>query len=196
MSLEFLITWLSLLGTPILAIAIFFIIRQRFPTIQRAIAIGCLSYLALIVVVATTGINFTIQAINFSCFALAYFAFCYLAISCWNMKVKAVRIIALALLAIPVFFGYVLGTIGILGLMFIVGDYTNSPLENNKVEAGIICRTTPWGFAGGNSGYTVRLFQRWSALPFLERELRKTVVDQTESDRDSSCSDVLATYKN
>lgn len=193
------IAWGSLLGAPVLAIATFTAFRKASPGKQFAIAAGSALTIIVISGVAAFGISFTESTVNFLCVAAAYFSYCYLVVSCWYIRIKAIRILAVLVLAIPIVIGYLLGTIGGLALGWIVMDFTAPPTHIERLKEGLICRVTPWGSAVSASGYTVRLYQQWDVLPFLERRLNSIEIDETseQSERSSaSCQDVFAAYSN
>jgi len=99
----------------------------------------------------------------------------------------------------PIWIGYFVGIIGFLGLAFIVGESYNPPLHTEKFDAGLICRITPWGAVFSDEGYTVHLYQHWNAVPFLERDVERIVIDESEPQAglsSASCHDVFVKYSN
>jgi len=134
------------------------------------------------------------------CFVIAYGAYCFLAVSCWQIKFLPLRIPALLGAAIPICAGYFMSTVGLLGLMFIVGDYTRAPESTEQIDMGLECRVTGWGMVASASGYTVHLYKSWSWLPFMERSAVSIPVVQIgyvgdQPPKDASCADAVAEYR-
>ena len=113
-------------------------------------------------------------------------------------SVLAASILALLCAAIPIFAGYVLCTIGLLGLIFIVGDYTRAPNQIEQIDTRLVCRVTLWGSAATDSGYTVHLYRSWAWLPLIERSVLSMSVNQTDQSKgppmDVTCADALKKY--
>src|SRR5580698_2772317 len=137
------LVWAGLLGAPVLALATFiFLRRYGRQSLALIAAAGTLLFFCLMVF---SGLSFVSVSANFACFVVAYFAYSFLAVSCLGIPRKLVRIPAFVVAIIPMGFGYLLSTIGLLGLAFIVGDYTRPPKRVEQMEDGLACRTTGWG---------------------------------------------------
>jgi hypothetical protein len=194
----FMLIWIGLLGAPVLAVVIFILLRQRPFQARSVIVAG--SVLLLYLAVACSGLSFVAVPVNFASFVIAYFAYSFLAVMCLRIPAKAVRILTFVIAIIPIGFGYILSTIGILGLMFIVGDYASPPNRVEQMAAGLTCRVTGWGSAGSSSGYAVGLYQSWNRIPFLERKILGVSVVQAgysgPPQDDVSCADLFARYQN
>jgi hypothetical protein len=198
MSPEFLIVWYSLLSAPILAFGFYFAIRHRCPSFHKPIALISAFLFLLLGSSVALNVSFVESLVNFVCFAITYFAFCYLVASCGSIPSKFFRILAKLIFSIPIGIGYLLGTWGLFGLMFIVGEESESPKYTEKLEAGLSCNVTRWGAAFGDSGYKVNLYENLSLAPFLQRLLVTVSVneaDERASPRSASCSEVFETYK-
>ena len=159
----------------------------------------CASVLVFIVTAAALGFSFKDVLSNFVAFMIAYAAYCFLAVSCWRIPSLFVRIPALILAAIPIALGYVLSTIGTLGLMFIIGDYTTPPRRIEQLRPDLTCRVTLWGASFTASGYAVHLYKTWAWLPFIEKSVVKLSVNQTDfsegqAPKDLTCADALVKY--
>ncbi|CAM3980544.1 hypothetical protein ROSA5918_17415 [Roseateles saccharophilus] len=168
--------------------------RCRSRTTRKA-AYGCVGLIIVAVGACYLDVSFTSTVANFAFASAAYLAYCFLAICTWSFKWLPLRVLALAVTAIPVAAGYVLGTVGMLGLMFIVGDYANPPIQTTNTAADLECRTTGWGMVATDSGYTVHLYKHWPAFPLIEREVARVVVNETNpgaGPTSASCDDVLA----
>lgn len=190
----FSIAWFCLLGAPPVAIATFFAIRRCWPNAVTRTLIVCSLLLGVVVGFAFLGVSSISTATNTICLAVAYFSYCFLAISTWRLRPRILRIPALVVAALPIAVGYMLGTVGILALMFIVGDYTRPPFQATEMAPDLQCRVTSWGMAASDTGYTVHLYKRWPAMPFLEREIGHIVINETHplpGLESASCDDAL-----
>lgn len=197
MDASFYIAWACLIGVPPVAIGTFFFIRRRWPHALSRTVIG--STLAIVVIIgfAVPSISFISTLANVVCISIAYLAYCFLAASCWNIRLSAIRILALIIAAVPIGAGYVLGTIGFLALAFIVADSTSPPLQTTQMTKDLMCRVTGWGMAASDSGFIVHLYKRWPELPFVEREVSRIVFNETNPASTpvrASCTDALAGY--
>jgi hypothetical protein len=190
---------LGLLIAPVLAALTFIAFPKDLSRASFKAAFGG-SVLVLLLLwgIGLAGISFTEPVFNGASLVAGYFAYCFLASVCWLIPNIVVRIIALVIAAIPVVFGYLLSTIGILALMFVVGDYTRPPDRVEQMAPGLTCRVTGWGAVGASSGYAVNLFQTFSAIPFLERRVHGHSVIQVghlgPRPADVSCSSIWAEY--
>jgi hypothetical protein len=183
----------------LVAFGAFAAIQSRWTSRQPTIAVVCASVLVFVLGAAALGFSFKDPLPNFVAFTIAYAAYCLLAVFCWRIPSLFIRIPALLLAAIPICFGYVLSSIGALGLMFIVGDYTSPPRLTEQIRPDLICRITGWGTAVTASGSTVHLYQSWPWLPLLERSVASiSVTESGDSDMGpqvgASCADALARY--
>jgi hypothetical protein len=196
MEVGFLLVWLGLLGAPVLAAIIAILTRRQGSPKRSAIVAG--SALLLYFAVACSGLSFVVPWVNLACFVAAYFAYCFLAMVCLRIQARLVRIPSFLVAIVPIGVGYLLSTIGILGLMFIVGDYTRLPDRVEQMATGLDCRVTGWGAVGTASGYVVGLYQSWSGIPFLERRVSSRSVTQVgylgPEPEGASCSGVWAEY--
>lgn len=180
-----------------LAVVLFMVIGRLAPRSQFPVVLGSASIVLGVLAGAVAGISFTVQGVNVVAVALSYFSFCYLAVSAWRIRNKLSRFVVIALATITIGIGYVLGTVGFLALLFIVGDYTNPPVQTLDVTGKLRCKVTVWGMAASDSGYTVHLYKRWGMLPFLEKEVSKAVVNEThpvDGEKVASCQSLAAMY--
>jgi hypothetical protein len=193
----FFLVWSVIIGAPVAAMAAFILIRGIWPRRQPSIITGCVVALFSISAFPLFGFSFTATLANFAGFVIAYSIYCFLGISCWRIRLLAVRIPVIVIAVLPLVAGYALGTVGVLGLGWIVADYSEPAKHTESIRNGLTCRITHWGAAVGDSGYTVHLYWTWSAVPFLEREVGRITVDETNPKagaEDASCSDVVAMY--
>jgi hypothetical protein len=194
----FFLMWATVLCAPPFAFATFLAIRWSRPPAQLPVTVAAISILLFAFGVALVRLSFTNVLANFVCVAVLYFTYCFFAASCLQIRFRAVRYLALIASALPICVGYVLGTIGALGLGFIVMDYARAPEHTEQMEPNLICRITEWGSAVSASGYTVHLYRVWPAVPFIEREVVALTVIQAgylgEPPADKTCPDALNAY--
>ena len=191
-----LIVAIGLVAAPLIAFASFASTRGRWVSSQRPMAIACGSVLLVIAGVATLGFSFKSVLANFTSFVVAYGAYCFLAVSCWRIRFWPLRALALLCAAIPILAGYVLSTVGLLGLILIIGDYTRAPSKVEQMDIGLVCRVTGWGSAVTDSGYTVHLYRTWDWLPLIERSVISISINELDgSTEDSTCADALRQYR-
>jgi hypothetical protein len=189
------LVWGSLLAIPPFAIVIFTLIRKRSFQIQSKMFRVAAIWIVLTVAAFVLKISFSIPFANFIWLIITYFSYCYASLYlCWKIHQKVIRFIVLGSAAIPVCFGYVLSTIGVLGLMFIVGDYVRPPNQIEKMKPSLVCETTLWGMAASDEGYIVHLYRFWPVVPFVRKEVVNINVDETAGQAGSSCSDALTKY--
>ena len=195
------LTMVGLLAAPPVAIAAFVVIRRQRPVWLRHLAIGAASMLLIMIAATALGFSFENTLANFVGFVAGCLAYSFLAVSCWQIRFLPLRIIALLGAAIPTCIGYVLSTIGLLGLMLVVGDYARPPNKVEQMDSGLVCRVTGWGSAITDSGYTVHLYRSWAWLPLIERSVVSISINESESARSidaptgATCADVLGKYR-
>jgi len=193
------LTTAGLLAAPLIAIAAFVVIRWQRPAWLRQLAIGAAAILLILIVAAALGFSFENTLANFVAFVIGYGSYNFLAVSCWQIRFLPLRVVALLGAAIPILGGYVLSTIGLLGLMLVVGDYASAPKKVEQMDSGLVCRVTGWGSAITDSGYTVSLYRNWGWLPLIERSVVSISVNESERsiDRpsDATCADALRKYR-
>jgi hypothetical protein len=85
----------------------------------------------------------------------------------FRIRPIALRLVAVTVLGSPIVVGYVAGTVGVLGVLFISGDLGSSVELDTK--AGLLCRAEPFGNATTDvNGYVARLVR---PIGFLERNV-------------------------
>lgn len=186
---------IALLLAPVMAVVLYFAVASKSQHIFRAALAGASLVLAAILISSKLGFGFQAPIVNLAFVAISYLAFCYVVASCLRLRLKYIRISALALLSTPIFFGYVLATIGFLGLGWIVGDVVAAPYRMETIAPNLTCEMKMWGAAAGNSGYNVTIYRVWSFAPFLRRQVVNISVNQNASDKNASCADALAAYE-
>jgi hypothetical protein len=168
------------------------------PRAQLSVTVAAILILCLALGVAALGLSFTNVFANFVGVAVVFIAYYFLAASCLQIPFRVIRYLALTVAILPICFGYVLGTIGMLGLVWMVMDYTEPPQHAEQVGPHLKCEITGWGAAGTASGYTVHLYKTWPEVPFIVREVVSLRVIQAgyvgEPPADKTCSDAVNVY--
>jgi hypothetical protein len=194
----FLLMWATVLSAPPLAFALFLSFRRLWPRVQLPAAVVAIAILFFSYGIAQLGLSFTSALVDVACVAAVYFTYCLVAASCLQIPFIFFRYSALVVSSLPICVGYVLGTVGVLGLGWIVADYTRPPQHTEKMRPDLICEVTSWGSVASRSGYTVHLFKIWAALPFAEREVVRFKIVQAgyigEPPTDKTCADALNAY--
>jgi hypothetical protein len=193
------IIWATIILGPPFALAAFLSIRGFWPRAQLLVTAAALVIIFFAFGVMLFRLSFANSLANFVCVAVVYLAYCFLAASCLQIPFRVVRYLALAITSLPICFGYVLGTVGVLGLMAIMGDYERPPEHTEQMGSHLKCEITLWGFAGSASGYTVHLYKTWPEIPLLVREVVAFSVVQggyvgDDPPADKTCSDALDAY--
>jgi len=194
----FVLMWATVLCAPLCAFAIFLSIGWWSPRAKLPTIVAALSILVFGLGAAILRLSFTDVLANFICVAVVYFSYCFLVASCLLIPIRAVRYLAFVATPLPICVGYVLGTVGVLGLGWIVMDYARAPDHTEPMGPQLICRITEWGSVASASGYTVHLYKFWPAVPFIEREVVALPVVQAgyigEPPADKTCPDALRAY--
>jgi hypothetical protein len=176
------IAWLTLLGAPLLGGMIVWISKSQNPEALRRLCWASLAMITVVILATIVGIRTWSAEINLIFWAAAYLSFSILASSTWTLTNKLIRFplgIAAYLAFVP---GYLLGTVGLLGLVFILGDYLSPPQIEEQLRPGLACEVTNWGIAISDSGYEVSLYRYWSWFPILRLKVASTVINQTSPD--------------
>jgi hypothetical protein len=122
----------GLLIAPLIAVGVFAIVQSRWTSAGRRAMFVCILTIVFVAAAATAGLSFKKVLVNVALFGVAYGAYCFLVVCCWRVRLLPLRILVLLCGLIPVGLGYVTSTIGLLGLMFIVGDYSRAPTRSTK----------------------------------------------------------------
>ncbi|MFY8144211.1 MAG: hypothetical protein ACOVMT_10140 [Caulobacter sp.] len=179
------LAWMLLLGAPVVGGALHLAVKDR-PSIERRSAIMWLlsAGIGLVILSAAFGVRFVSLTANIIVLAVAYAAYVLLALSLSSKRRSSVaKRIALAVAMIPVAFGYMLGTVGALGLLFMVGEL-EAQANTTPLTPGLTCVRTEGG--GPSGGYTLRVHREWPLAPFLHREVR-TLGFPREGEEPASC---------
>ncbi|ATC32371.1 hypothetical protein CA606_08405 [Caulobacter vibrioides] len=179
------LAWMLLLGAPVVGACLHLAIKDRLSTRSRLAFMGLLAAVVGLAILAVAfGVRFVSLTANIATLAAVYAAYVALALSL-SSRIRspiAGRLI-LAVTLIPVVFGYFLGTVGALGLLFTVGEFENQT-SITRLAPGVLCTRTDGG--GPSGGYTLRVHREWPLAPFLHREV-KTLGFRREGEGPASC---------
>ncbi len=191
-AIAFGLMWGAVLGAPVIAFLAFPGIRRSWPSAQAPIIIAAAIILCFAFCLVALGLSFTNVWANLALAVIAYFAYCFLAASSWQIPRRTIRYIAAFVTLLPICAGYVLGTVGALALAWIVSDYVSPPYQVERIGPELVCEKSGWGtiFSGG---YKVQLYR--FPFPFIEKQVVTLKVDQNASDPDKTCSDALDAYR-
>ncbi len=186
--------WGGLLSIPIAVFTTFSINWPRrlslwLPGISAGI-------LMLTYVLAEQRFSFVDQVTNVYWLLFCYALYCFIAISCLLIKAELLRTAMLLITVLPICVGYLLATIGLLVLMFMIGDQVDEPQRIEQMSGGFICRVWEWGmvFTGPHFDYSVHLYKTWDALPLIQQMVASEFIDVGTKQPDMSCSDLFAQY--
>ncbi len=171
----FLISALSLWLCPILAWATIRFSKDRL-RLRRKVLIVALSLTLLTILALAVGVSTTIQAINWILLANIYFTICLLSwLSIYSKKWFTILPGAIFGFG-AILIGYILGSVGIIGLGFIVGGAT--PNEEAILQDRFIYREIPLGNAvSDHRGATIVLSRNVPLVPFEYVVWETTYVD-------------------
>jgi|ERR1700722_15064485 hypothetical protein len=194
----FFLMWATVICGPPFAFAVFFSIRQWWPHAQLPATGAAILTLLFAFSVVTLRLSFTSALANFVCVAVVLLIYYFIVASCLQIPFRAVRYLTFIVTILPICFGYLLGTVGVLGLGWIVMDYTRPPEHTEQMGPDLKCQITGWGSVASASGYTVHLYKIWPEVPFVEREVASLSVIQAgyvgEPRADKTCSDAMHAY--
>jgi hypothetical protein len=125
----------------------------------------------------------------------AFLAYCLLAPALWTVQPRFIGFITGTLACAALLPSYILGTIGVLGLNFILADYLSPPTHVELIAPGLSCSETVWGAAFSDSGHSIHLYRYWPAFPLLRREVARVSVNETDpgdGPTSASCTSVAA----
>ena len=172
--------WGALLLAPPLGAVGGLALRRLPPARARAVYVGLGIVLALAAAVAWSPWSLRGVAADAWALAAGYLAYCTAAMAAvLRVRGRGERVLAGTVAGLPVVAGYLLGTLGVLGLAFVVGDY--EPRSARALAPGLSCRTYGFGNATTAAGGTVvEVFAHPRWAPFLERSLFRRAYDYRE----------------
>lgn len=153
------------------ALPVALVVRRLFakyaPQHTRKVLAGSVGLLFTIVALGLAGVSMRwIEADVFVLFT-ASVIYSSLFLLVFRIRAIALRVMAVIILGSPIVLGYVAGTVGVLGVLFISGDLGSSVELNTRT--GLLCRAEPFGNATTDvNGYFARLVR---PIGFLERNV-------------------------
>lgn len=183
----FYLAWGCAIAAPILALVASVVARRLRPDAWKTITLGAVGLISTVALATMVGGSFVFAEANILALCVVYFAYCFLAFSCLRIRQQLLRRITFLIASAPIALGYVLGTIGVMGLGFIVADATRPPTHVEAIGEGLICRVSSWGSAGTDSGYDVEAYQQFG---FLERRVARLNVNFSSDASPVHCSDI------
>lgn len=187
--------WAIGIVTPPLALLAVIVLGRTSPSWRRPAATAGATSLAVVAIAIFAKVNFTVPAANVAALFIIYAVYCFLACASLWLRRPLVKFPLVALASLPILGTYFALTVGSLALMFTYGDMMSPPEQVQKMDPGLTCRTTLWGSAISDDGYTVHLYQTPAWAPFLQRELRTIVVDETDPGGGTASADCEDTIK-
>lgn len=164
-----LIMTISLIANPILSF-ILVKLTKNYPKFQVRLFQITVSIIIFILLCLLADISTTNEVIDFICLGIAHLSISVLLFLGFYHKGKELRYPALILMLLFFGFGYLLSTIGALGLGLISGSYT--PKRTVQINDDILYKEYLTGGAfTSTDGAIVVLYETYSWLPFLEREI-------------------------
>jgi hypothetical protein len=184
-----------LLGPPV-AVFVYFSVRAVSRLALSWMLTFVALYLVIILIAAVIGLRFRAVSANIAGVALTWPAWCMCCAHGCRARQRSVRVLSW-LVAVPsIGLGYLLGTVGCLGVAFIVGDIIAAPTNIQYFETPeLACVTTEWGGAGTHEGSTNVLYRRWTAVPWLRLRVAESVDDWTGGEQGMSCADLAASKR-
>ncbi|PTW63048.1 hypothetical protein C8N35_1011097 [Breoghania corrubedonensis] len=180
----FVLIWVWILAAPVVA----FVARRPRPLSPQALTICSIGLLSAVALAAVFNISFVRVEANILTLCAAYLAYCYLAFFPVPEGRKPARYLVRFIASVPIFGGYLLATVGVLGLGLIIADATEPPWRVTPLEGGLVCKVNGWGAAMTDSGYTVSAYRRYGSL--LERRVTKVTVNQSAGEPEAECADI------
>jgi hypothetical protein len=186
------LVWILLLAAPVAALGLQALI-DRLPARGQGSAAKLLSlilgaFLVVVILANLAGIRFVPLIANIWTLAAAYLAYCFLAFGVGRLPLPGmVRSTALIVGVLPIAFGYFLGSVGLLGLMFMVGSYAN-PSKETRLATDLVCTRIDGG--GPSGGYALHVHREWPLLPLLHRQVR-VIAAKNEYEGPAQCADLI-----
>jgi hypothetical protein len=191
----FVIVWVALIGGSAIGAYLVHIVHKRSSKSFNRLCWISASFITFVFGAAAIGLQTSSSLANMLFWVAAYLAYAILAAALWKLKPKALRI-SLGILTQLVFVpGYILGTIGLFGLMLILADYLSPEQQIRKMRPGLDCQQVGWGNAMSDSGYHVNLYRYWEPLPILRLKIASATVNeanQAAGQTRATCESVAA----
>ncbi len=123
MEFLFYLTWGTLLLSPIIAFILCWNLSKKENYNNKRFFLINLWFLSFTLILTWSPLSFTGNIADWVIICFTYFSYCYIVFSSLFLKQPLLKIITITLGSFIISIGYLLGTIGIIGLAFITGDY-------------------------------------------------------------------------
>lgn len=168
------LAWILLLAAPVAALALQAAIDWGPARVERTVvkplSLSACAVLGVVTLASFSGVRFVSLTANLWALGAAYFAYCLLVFGIGRLPLSAIlRNTAVSIGVLPIAFGYFLGTVGLLGVMFIVGAYS-SPSTETRLARNLVCTRTEGG--GPSGGYELHIHREWPLAPVLHRQVK------------------------
>lgn len=190
----FALAWFTLSCGPILTVVVARGQLGGGQSLQR-LCVRAAILLLSVAVCWSIDLEFAWRLLNWIALAAAYLAWCTLMGALFRLPPRALGLALGTLGSVSLIPGLVLTTVGILGLMFFVGDYAAPPAKLVRLPSGLDCVVTKWGNATTDDGHDVHLYRYISWLPVLRRQVRRLIVNETYPTRDVPRTTDCDTFK-
>lgn len=186
-AVAFLVSFIALLGTPILApIGARVIARQR-SIVQRRTFQLILGGLAVVAAGLCFGVSTSVYEANAVLLGLAYLAFGVVAISAFRLRPRLLGFSLGAAASLLLLVSLLLGTVGALGVAFVVGDTV--PIHSEFIKPTLKCYVTPFGNATTSvNGYNVEFKRPLPLLPVFEYSVGTERFDSPSFEAKEACT--------
>lgn len=169
------VLWVLLLGPPA-AWLVLLAARRLGAGASRALLAAAAVLVALPVLACWLGIGFRDGAANLVVLCATYLAYAVLAFAApraadlpaFRRRPTALAVMLFAAFT-PMAAGYFLGTVGALGVAFLVGDAAAPPLARVIRADGLVCEVRRESGGPSADGYHHALYREWPPLPLRWR---------------------------
>ncbi|WP_294331714.1 hypothetical protein [uncultured Sphingomonas sp.] len=191
----FYMTWLSLFAAPLAGSIL--VARWRGsdgPALRRGLG-WALAYLGLVAFCRATGLQWSWRDANTAFGIGILYAYWIVAAAAWAIPTAWLRIPVGVLAFAPLGPSLLLGTVGVLGLGFVLGDEIDPPAEVRRLSPMLTCEVSTWGYAFSDDGYDVRIYQSPIWLPIVRRLSRTVRINETNPEpghEHATCESVAA----
>ena len=171
-TVAFFVSFVALLGTPVLApVSAWLLARQRLVVQRRSFQL-LLSGLACVATSLWFGVATSLYEANAVLLGIAYLAFSVVAISAFRLRPRLLGFSLGTVASLLLLASLLLGTVGALGVAFVVGDTV--PIHSELVEPNLKCYVTSFGNATTpTGGYNVVLKRQLPVARVLEYALSR-----------------------
>jgi hypothetical protein len=180
MMLAFAFTWFSLVAAPLMSgLAAWRLMNSSGTWLRRGSTLSG-GFFLLVFLCWAAGLQWSSVILNFAFCLAALYCWWFIAAAAWAVRPPFLRILAILIGYLPLIPSLLLGTVGTLGLAFILGDYLEPPIDEQRLDRNHTCRITGWGAAFSDSGYTVHLYRSPIWFPLIRYEVASETVDETD----------------